>query len=214
MNKWGVPNDQVGLLLLESILLLGYFSLFHPGNQAVLRWGKSPTILHKVCDLPFAFFSDPELMPILTTALIAVCYGCDQNRSVVLQEISSDMIDTLLRSCRASVLATSDSVAVDGSGANNSGDSTHILPDIRNSLSDMSIRSSRKGARPVLGKGISGAIKLNRNKNQKDGRGVRAGDDGGPLKQRAGEASSAFMLHRKIPAFFFEKAEEFFCGGA
>ena len=39
---------QVGLLLLESILLLGYFSLFHPGNQAVLRWGKSPTILHKV----------------------------------------------------------------------------------------------------------------------------------------------------------------------
>lgn len=214
MNKWRVPNDQVGLLLLESILLLGYFSLFHPGNQAVLRWGKSPTILHKVCDLPFVFFSDPELMPILTTALIAVCYGCDQNRSVVLQEISSDMIGTLLRSCRASVLATSDSVAADGSGANNSGDSTHISPDIRNSLSDMSIRSSRKGVRPVLGKGVSGAVRLNRNKNQKDGRGVRAGDDGGPLKQRAGEASSAFMLHRKIPAFFFDKAEEFFCGGA
>lgn len=39
---------QVGLLLLESLLLLGYFSLFHAGNQAVLRWGKSPTILHKV----------------------------------------------------------------------------------------------------------------------------------------------------------------------
>ncbi|KAI5007739.1 hypothetical protein ZWY2020_008787 [Hordeum vulgare] len=214
MNKWGVPNDQVGLLLLESILLLGYFSLFHPGNQAVLRWGKSPTILHKVCDLPFVFFSDPELMPILTTALIAVCYGCDQNRSVVLQEISSDMIVTLLRSCRASLLATLDSVAVDGSGANNSGDSSHISPDIRNSLSDMSIRSSRKGVRPVLGKGVSGAIRLNRNKNQKDGRGVRAGDDGGPIKQRAGEASSAFMLHRKIPAFFFEKAEEFFCSGA
>ncbi|KAL6657655.1 hypothetical protein ACP70R_005435 [Stipagrostis hirtigluma subsp. patula] len=47
MNKWRVPNDQVGLLLLESLLLLGYFSLFHAGNQAVLRWGKSPTILHK-----------------------------------------------------------------------------------------------------------------------------------------------------------------------
>ena len=39
---------QVGLLLLESLLLLGYFSLFHPGNQAVLRWGKGPTIIHKV----------------------------------------------------------------------------------------------------------------------------------------------------------------------
>lgn len=41
---------QVGLLLLESLLLLGYFSLFHPGNQAVLRWGKGPTIIHKVSE--------------------------------------------------------------------------------------------------------------------------------------------------------------------
>lgn len=207
MNNWRVPNDQVGLLLLESILLLGYFSLFHAGNQAVLRWGKSPTILHKVCDLPFVFFSDPDLMPILAAALTAVCYGCDQNRSVVLQEISSDMLRSLLRSCRASGLA-SDSVAVDGSGANNSGDS--ISPDTRNSQSDISIRSSRKGMRPVLGKGVSGAIRLNRNKNQKDGRGTRTGDDV-PPKQRAEEGSAVFMLHRKIPAFFLDRAEEFFC---
>ena len=39
---------QVASLLLETLLLLGYFALLHPGNQAVLRWGKSPTILHKV----------------------------------------------------------------------------------------------------------------------------------------------------------------------
>ncbi|XP_050378618.1 uncharacterized protein LOC126795930 isoform X2 [Argentina anserina] len=45
--KWKVANDQVGLLLLESLLLLGHFALFHLGNQAVLRWGKSPTIIHK-----------------------------------------------------------------------------------------------------------------------------------------------------------------------
>uniref|UniRef100_A0ACD6A749 Uncharacterized protein n=1 Tax=Avena sativa TaxID=4498 RepID=A0ACD6A749_AVESA len=205
INNWRVPNDQVGLLLLESILLLGYFSLFHAGNQAVLRWGKSPTILHKVCDLPFVFFSDPELMPILAAALTAVCYGCDQNRSVVLQEISSDMLGSLLRSCRASGLGTSDSIATD--------DSTQISLDTRNSLSDILIRSSRKGVRPVLGKGVSGAVRLNRNKNQKDGRGIRAVDDVHP-KQRAGEASSAFMLHRKIPGFFLDRAEEFFCSGA
>lgn len=41
---------QIGLLLFESLLLLSYFSLFHYENQAVLRWGKSPTILHKVID--------------------------------------------------------------------------------------------------------------------------------------------------------------------
>ena len=46
---------QVGLLLLESLLLLGHFALFHPGNQAVLRWGKSPTILHKVSQVYTAF---------------------------------------------------------------------------------------------------------------------------------------------------------------
>ncbi|XVE56865.1 hypothetical protein DITRI_Ditri04bG0044600 [Diplodiscus trichospermus] len=50
-SKWKAANDQIGLLLLESLLLLGYFALFHPGNQAVLRWGKSPTILHKVSQI-------------------------------------------------------------------------------------------------------------------------------------------------------------------
>ncbi|KAJ6697138.1 hypothetical protein OIU85_003493, partial [Salix viminalis] len=37
----------VGFLLLECLSLLGYFALFHTENQVVLRWGKSPTILHK-----------------------------------------------------------------------------------------------------------------------------------------------------------------------
>ena len=168
-----------------------------------------------MCDLPFVFFSDPELMPILAAALTAICYGCDQNRSVVLQEISSDMLSSLLRSCRASGLATSDPVAAaDGSGANNSGDATQISPDTRNSLSDISIRSGRKGVRTVLGKGAPGAVRLNRNnKNQKDGKGTRTGDDV-PPKQRTGEALSAFMLHRKIPVFFLDRAEEFFCRGA
>ncbi|XP_011010039.1 PREDICTED: uncharacterized protein LOC105114986 isoform X2 [Populus euphratica] len=46
-SKWKVANDQVGFLLLECLSLLGYFALFHSENQAVLRWGKSPTILHK-----------------------------------------------------------------------------------------------------------------------------------------------------------------------
>ncbi|CAN6348651.1 unnamed protein product [Urochloa humidicola] len=205
MNKWRVPNDQVGLLLLESLLLLGYFSLFHAGNQAVLRWGKSPTILHKVCDLPFVFFSDPELMPILAAALIAVCYGCDQNLSIVQQEISTDMLRSLLKSCQTSGLTSPDSIVVDGT----SSDNTQSLLDTRNSQGDIPIRSSRKIGRPIVGKGVSGGIRFNRNKVQKDGRGRV---DDGPLKQRAGEgASSNFMLHRKIPSSFLGRAEEFFC---
>lgn len=41
-------DTQIGLLLLESLSILGHFALLHPENQEVLRWGKSPTILHKV----------------------------------------------------------------------------------------------------------------------------------------------------------------------
>lgn len=208
MNKWRAANDQVGLLLLESLLLLGYFSLFHAGNQSVLRWGKSPTILHKVCDLPFVFFSDPELMPILAAALIAVCYGCDQNLSIVQQEISTDMLRSLLKSCQTSGLAYSESVAVDGCG-NHSSENIQSLLDNK-SQADIPIRSNRRSGRPIFGKGISGGIKFNRNKVQKEGRATRAGGDV-PLKQRAGEASSKFMLHRKIPASFLDRVEEFFC---
>lgn len=35
-NNWKVATDQVGLLLLESLLLLGYFSLFHPDRKSVV----------------------------------------------------------------------------------------------------------------------------------------------------------------------------------
>lgn len=161
-----------------------------------------------MCDLPFVFFSDPELMPILAAALIAACYGCDQNRSVLQQEISTDMLRSLLKSCQTSGMTALDSIAVDGSG-NNSSDNMQSLLDTRNSQGDIPIRSTRKIGRPVVGKSVSGGIRFNRNKVQKDGRG--RGVDDGALKPRAGEASSNFMLHKKIPASFLDRAEEFFC---
>uniref|UniRef100_A0A0D9X148 S phase cyclin A-associated protein in the endoplasmic reticulum N-terminal domain-containing protein n=1 Tax=Leersia perrieri TaxID=77586 RepID=A0A0D9X148_9ORYZ len=194
MNKWRVPNDQNHFYFLATSLYSMLETKQFFGGERV----------------PPYFTSDPELMPILAAALIAVCYGCDQNRSVVQQEISTDMLRSLIKSCKTSGLATSDSILLDGWGTNISSDNTQILLDTRNSLGDVSIRSSRKSARPVLGRGVSGVIRLSRNKGQRDGRGTRIGDDG-PLKQRAGEASSNFMLHRKIPASFLDRAEEFFC---
>ncbi|KAH9331731.1 hypothetical protein KI387_003839, partial [Taxus chinensis] len=108
--KWKTATDQVALLLFETLLLLGYFALLHLGNQAVLRWGKSPTILHKICDLPFAFFSDPQLTPVLVGTLLAVCYGCEQNRDVVQQELSMDMLLVLLKSSKQDLHASADSM--------------------------------------------------------------------------------------------------------
>ena len=53
-------HPQIGLLLLESLSILGHFALFHPENQEVLRWGKSPTILHKVSILPYRSHPIPK----------------------------------------------------------------------------------------------------------------------------------------------------------
>ncbi|XP_024389117.1 uncharacterized protein [Physcomitrium patens] len=98
--KWKSTTDQVAALLMETLLLLGYAALLHPGNQAVLRWGKSPTILHKMCDLPFAFFSDPKLTPILIGTLLSVCYGSERNREVVQQELSMDLLLGFLKNLK------------------------------------------------------------------------------------------------------------------
>lgn len=114
--KWSSSTDQVASLLLETLLLLGYFALLHPGNQAVLRWGKSPTILHKICDLPFAFFSDHLLIPVLIGTLLAVCYGSEQNRDVVRQELSMEMILSLLKSAKNELISQEDSTLEDFQG--------------------------------------------------------------------------------------------------
>lgn len=53
-----------------------------------------------MCDLPFAFFSDPKLTPILTGTLLSVCYGSERNRDVVQQELSMDMLLSFLKNSK------------------------------------------------------------------------------------------------------------------
>ncbi|XP_008792749.2 S phase cyclin A-associated protein in the endoplasmic reticulum-like isoform X1 [Phoenix dactylifera] len=209
-NKWKAANDQVGLLLLESLLLLGYFALFHPGNQAVLRWGNSPTILHKVCDLPFVFFSDPELTPILAGTLVAACYGCDQNRGVVQQELSTEMLLSLLKSCRQGLLSVqSDSLPQDGNAASDPSEGNQTVAEARKPQSEIPVRSNRRSARALLGKGSVSAssIRVSKTKIQK----TKTCDEWA-LKHNlpASEASSTFMLHRRFSSSFLDKAEQFF----
>ncbi|XP_020104895.1 calponin homology domain-containing protein DDB_G0272472-like isoform X2 [Ananas comosus] len=161
-NKWKAANDQVGLLLLESLLLLGYFALFHPGNQAVLRWGKSPTILHK--------------------------------------------------SCRQGALTfQSESSPPDNSMTNYPNDGNQTAVEARKLPGEMGMRSSRRGARH-LGKALSGSNgRATKPKIQRDGRATKTCDDWA-LKHNLPmfETSSSFMLHRRFPISFLDKAEEFF----
>ncbi|XP_051116800.1 uncharacterized protein LOC127241682 isoform X2 [Andrographis paniculata] len=203
-SNWGVPTDKIGLLLLESLALLGYFSLFHSENQAVLRWGKSPTILHKVCDLPFVFFSDPELMPVLASTLVAASYGCEQNKAVIQQELSIDMFLQCLKSCKT-IHATDDS-----------GESKQMAPD-KKVLADASQKSNRnllKTTRPIAqrggGQGANGrSVKI---RNQRDGKGAKLSGGEDVLFGTAQSASETMtlMLHCRFPVSFIDRAEQFF----
>lgn len=218
-SKWKVAYDQVGLLLLESLLLLSYFSLFHPGNQAVLRWGKSPTIIHKVCDLPFVFFSDPELMPILAGTLVAACYGCEQNKGVVQQEVSMDMLLSLLRSCRNALPGVRSNSILDSTRMDDSSECNTVGPESRKLLMDVSLRPSRHNARStrgILGKGVASgnSLRLGKMRNQRDSKGLKTCEEMA-LKHnmQAPETPSALMLYFRFPSSFMDRAEQFFSAG-
>nr|XP_029146090.1 uncharacterized protein LOC112722551 isoform X1 [Arachis hypogaea] len=216
-GKWKAPNDQVGSLMLESLSLLGHFALFHPGNQAVLRWGKSPTILHKVCDLPFVFFSDPELMPILAGTLVAACYGCEQNKFVVQQELSVDMLLSLLRSCRSSSPASQLNPTLDNSSIDDSSECNQLGSESRRPLSDIPTKHSRsnvngKGSRASLIKvGASGnSIKTGRIRSLRDGKATKSSEEMATKNTHCVFETSTLMLHCRFPHSFIDKVEQFF----
>ncbi|KAA8541004.1 hypothetical protein F0562_024858 [Nyssa sinensis] len=215
-SKWRVATDQIGLLLLESLLLLGYFSLFHPENQAVLRWGKSPTILHKVSDLPFVFFSDPELMPILAGTLVASCFGCEQNKGVVQQELSPDMLLSLVRSCKNGLPAVHSGSTLESLLTDSSNESNLLGSESRKLNSDIPLRSTRynlRSTRVSSGKVVTSgnSARVSKMKNQRDSKAIKLYEEMA-LKQNlsASETSSTLMLHSRFPVSFIDRAEQFF----
>ncbi|KAL3513098.1 hypothetical protein ACH5RR_025815 [Cinchona calisaya] len=214
-SKWAVATDQTGQLLLESLSLLGYFSLFHPENQAVLRWGKSPTILHKVCDLPFAFFSDPELMPILAGTMVAACFGCEQNKSVVLQELSMDMLLSLLKSCRNNSPEVQPISLLDPT-SDEAGESNQFGPECRKPQVDTlypqkSQRHSMRNARTLSQKGAAATnVKTIKMRNQREKQVTKLSEETGQKLCQYTCETSALMLHCRFPGSFMDRAEQFF----
>ncbi|KAJ7978479.1 S phase cyclin A-associated protein in the endoplasmic reticulum [Quillaja saponaria] len=214
-SKWKAPSDQVGLLLLESLLLLAYFALFHPENQAVLRWGKSPTILHKVCDLPFVFFSDPELMPVLAGTLVAACYSCQQNKDVVQQELCVDMLLSLLGSCRNVLNVSQHSSNLDNSSIVDSGECNQFVSEFRKPQADIPtryIRYNGKSTRVPLGKGgTSGnSTRISKMKSQKDSKATKNCEEVILKQILPASETSSMMLHCRFPSSFIDRAEQFF----
>ncbi|XP_023568444.1 S phase cyclin A-associated protein in the endoplasmic reticulum isoform X2 [Octodon degus] len=84
-------------LLHEVIVCVGYFTVNHPDNQVIVQSGRHPTVLQKLCQLPFQYFSDPRLIKVLFPSLIAACYNNRQNKVILEQEMSCVLLASFIQ---------------------------------------------------------------------------------------------------------------------
>lgn len=160
------------------------------------------------------FFSDPDLMPILAGTLVAACFGCEQNKGVVQQELSVDMLLSLLTSCKNS-LPTIQSNR-DKSPTDDCGECNQLVPESKKFQVETPLKPGRynaRSARVSSGKGSSSvnSSRIAKIRNQRESKATKGFEDY-TLKrnQHTSEISSILMLHGRFPRSFIDKAEHFF----
>ncbi|XP_059952938.1 S phase cyclin A-associated protein in the endoplasmic reticulum isoform X8 [Mesoplodon densirostris] len=84
-----------------AIQSLRFFNSFAaldlPAFQVIVQSGRHPTVLQKLCQLPFQYFSDPRLIKVLFPSLIAACYNNLQNKIILEQEMSCVLLATFIQ---------------------------------------------------------------------------------------------------------------------
>ncbi|KAJ8248775.1 hypothetical protein GJAV_G00227600 [Gymnothorax javanicus] len=88
------PSEE---LLHEVIICVGYFTVNHPDNQVTVQSGRQPSVLQKLCQLPFQYFSHPRLIRVLFPSLICACYSNHQNKVILQQEMSCVLLATFIQ---------------------------------------------------------------------------------------------------------------------
>ena len=94
-REWKLQPSRRGMyqsIINELLLFVGYFCLLRPTNQDVLHWGEQPTILQKLCDLPFDYYCKPRLISALIPTILIACYKHDDNLAVVREQLSEQHI--------------------------------------------------------------------------------------------------------------------------
>uniref|UniRef100_A0A8D0HF02 S-phase cyclin A associated protein in the ER n=1 Tax=Sphenodon punctatus TaxID=8508 RepID=A0A8D0HF02_SPHPU len=94
---WYCSQHTCEILLHEVIVCVGYFTVNHPDNQVIVQSGRHPTVLQKLCQLPFQYFSDPRLIKVLFPTLIAACYNNPQKKIILEQEMSCVLLATFIQ---------------------------------------------------------------------------------------------------------------------
>ncbi|KXZ55637.1 hypothetical protein GPECTOR_2g1187 [Gonium pectorale] len=79
-------------LLNEVLLLLGHAAVLQPANQDVLLWGKSPTLLQRLAEVPRPYFEDQQLYQVLMPTLLAVCHGSERAVAALSQHLDLDLL--------------------------------------------------------------------------------------------------------------------------
>jgi len=63
-------------------MFIGYFCMLNESNQQILHRGEN-TILQKLCNLPFPYFSDKKLKEILFPTLISASYKSERSVAIM-----------------------------------------------------------------------------------------------------------------------------------
>ncbi|KAE8296306.1 S phase cyclin A-associated protein in the endoplasmic reticulum [Larimichthys crocea] len=98
---WYCTQHSSEELLHEVIICVGYFTVNHPDNQVIVQSGRQPSVLQKLCQLPFQYFSHPRLIRVLFPSLISACYNNPQNKVILQQEMSCVLLATFIQDCAA-----------------------------------------------------------------------------------------------------------------
>uniref|UniRef100_A0A4W6C925 S-phase cyclin A-associated protein in the ER n=1 Tax=Lates calcarifer TaxID=8187 RepID=A0A4W6C925_LATCA len=98
---WYCSQHSSEELLHEVIICVGYFTVNHPDNQVIVQSGRQPSVLQKLCQLPFQYFSHPRLIRVLFPSLISACYNNSQNKVILQQEMSCVLLATFIQDCAA-----------------------------------------------------------------------------------------------------------------
>ncbi|KAK9277972.1 hypothetical protein L1049_027529 [Liquidambar formosana] len=158
-------------------------------------------------------------MPVLAGTLVAACYGCEQNKGVVQQELSTDMLLSLLRSCRNGLPTLRSNPTLHHSPTDDSPEFNQLGPESKKLQVDTPLRSSRYNARSTrvsLGKGgASGnSTRIGKMRSQRDSKATKTCEELAlKLNPQASETSTTLMLHCRFPGSFIDRAEQFFSAG-
>lgn len=84
--------EELAELLDQTVLFIGAFALLSPSNQDMLCWGRAPTLMQRLPDLPFEYYSDSRKIAVLFPTLVAVAFGHGTNRALIANELSLETV--------------------------------------------------------------------------------------------------------------------------